>query len=385
MTRPDRLSVCYVDPGRDFRRGSSHCREALALSRALGREAEVSLVFRRLCDNAPADGCIISALESPGRGERAATSRRALGRFVEQRAAAFDLVLEATWAMPGKVTAWCNQRGIAAIPVLDGLPSTSWLGSFDPGGAWLGIGSSGRYLRRATAIVAASEALRDVVVDRWRVDPQQIVVIGPAIDRTLFSPRDQTQARRTLGMAPEHRILLAGDGFGTGPDLAPLIEAVQRAGDPALRLHVVGDGPKRAALQRIAGADPSVTFHGTVADHELATYIAASDLCVSLDSSGGSCYSALECLSSARPVVVPAQSVGRPPRLHHAETGFVVEHDVLSWIRFLQRDCPSRNTLRMMGMAASGTPIEHATRTADAYLAVIDRVCRASRELTAVV
>jgi len=355
------------------------------LSRALGREAEVSLVFRRLCDSAPADACTISALESPGRGERSATSRRALGRFVEQRAAAFDLVLEATWAMPGKVTAWCNQRGIAAIPVLDGLPSSSWLGSFDPGGAWLGIGSSGRYLRRATAIVAASEALRDVVVDRWRLDPQQIVVIGPAIDRTLFSPRDQAQARRSLGMAPEHRILLAGDGLGTGSDLAPLIQAVQRAGDPALRLHVLGDGPKRAALQRIAGTDPSVTFHGTVADHELATYIAASDLCVSLDSSGGSCYSALECFSSGRPVVVPAPSDGRPPRLHHVETGFVVEHDVLSWIRFLQRDCPSRNTLRMMGMAASGTPIEHATRTADAYLALIDRVRRASRELTAVV
>jgi hypothetical protein len=38
----------------------------------------------------------------------------------------------------------------------------------------------------------------------------------------------------------------------------------------------------------------------------------------------------------------------------------------------------------MMGMAASGTPIEHATRTADAYLAVIDRVRRATLQVTAV-
>ena len=46
---------------------------------------------------------------------------------------------------------------------------------------------------------------------------------------------------------------------------------------------------------------------------------------------------------------------------------------MLAWIRFLQRDCPSRNTLRMMGMAAGSTPIQHAQRTAAAYLAVIDR------------
>jgi glycosyltransferase involved in cell wall biosynthesis len=287
--------------------------------------------------------------------------------------------------MPGKVTAWCHQRGIAAIPVVDGLPSASWLGPLDPGGAWLGIGSSGRYLRRASVIIASSPGLRDAVVERWRIDPQRITVIGPAIDRILFSPRDQIEARGALGMAPEHRIVLAGDGLGRGPDLAPLIEAVHRAGDPALRLHVLGEGPRRMALERIADLGPSVTFHGTVSDQHLATFIAASDLCVSLEHSGESCYSLLECFSSARPGVVAAPSNGGPPRLQHGVTGFVVDHDVLAWVRFLQRDCPSRNTLRMMGMAASGTPIEDATRTAAAYLAVIDRVRRATPVLTVVV
>jgi hypothetical protein len=51
----------------------------------------------------------------------------------------------------------------------------------------------------------------------------------------------------------------------------------------------------------------------------------------------------------------------------------VIEHDVLAWIRFLQRQCPSRNTLRMMGMAASA-PLEHMDRSAAAYRSVIDRV-----------
>ena len=55
-----------------------------------------------------------------------------------------------------------------------------------------------------------------------------------------------------------------------------------------------------------------------------------------------------------------------------------VQHDVLAWIRFLQRECPSRNNLRMMGLAAGATPIDHVDRIAAAYLAVMDRAVRAS-------
>jgi len=375
MTSPGRLSVCYVDPGRDFRPGSSHGRHVLTLARALARQAEVSVVFRRLTGETTGEGCAISALE-PGAGpsDRSPGSRRALGRFLERRGGGFDVILEAGWSMPGKLTAWCSQRGIPAIPVLDGLPSTSWMGSLDPGNGWLGLGSSGRHLRSAPAVVAGSPALRDAIVERWRVDPARIVVIGPAIDRTVFSPRDQVEARRQLGIDPAHRVVLAGDGLGPGGwDLAPLIEAVQRAGDPALRLHVVGEGERLPALERLAGPGPSVTFHGCVTDDRLAAHIAAADLCVMVEDSGHPCFTQLECFSSARPVVVTRVADVAHPPVQQLVTGFVVEHDLLSWIRFLQRDCPSRNALRMMGMAASSTPIEHVARTAAAYLAVMHR------------
>lgn len=374
MTRPERLSVCYVEPGRDFRPGSSHSRQVLTLARALARHADVSVVFRRLAADAAGQGCAVSALE-PGAGvsDRAAGSRRALGRFVERRAGDFGMILEAGWSMPGKLAAWCSERGIPAIPVLDGLAPTSWLGPLDRGSGWLGLGSSGRYLRRVPVVVVASPVLRDTIVERWRVDPARIVVIGPAIDRTVFSPSDQVEARRKLGMDPAHRIVLAGDGLGPGPDLSPLIDAVHRAGDPALRLHVVGEGERLPALTQLAGPGPSVTFHGSPPENLLADYIAAADLCVSVAPSDDPCFTRLECFSSARPVAVAGAADRVHPPIQPLVTGFVVEHDLLAWIRFLQRDCPSRNALRMMGMAASGTPIEQVDRTADAYLAVINR------------
>lgn len=376
MTRAQRLSVCYVDPGRDFRPGSSHTRQVLTLARALAREVDVSVVFRRLGGDPAGAGCPVSALE-PGHAtsDQATGSvpRRALGRFLERRAGEFGVILEAAWTMPGKLTAWCGQRGIPAIPVVDELPEASWLGPLDPGGPWLGLGASGRCLRRAPVVVASSPAVQQAIVDRWRVDPANLVVIGRAIDRAVFSPRDQAEARHRLGIDPAHRVVVVGDGLDRGSDLTPLLEAVPRAGDPALRLHVLGEGERLAGFKHLVGASPAIRFHGAVSDELLAQYLSAADLCVQLDQPTDPSFTLLECFSSARPVAVGVMPGGIRGRAAALVSNFTVEHDVLSWIRFLQRDCPSRNTLRMMGITASNAPIEHAQRIAVAYLAVIDR------------
>jgi hypothetical protein len=276
--------------------------------------------------------------------------------------------------MPCKVTTWCAQRAIPAIPVIDRLPPASWLGALDAGSAWLGLGASGRYLRRAPAVVAGSAELREAIVQRWRLDPERVVVLGPAIDRTVFAPRNQDEARRRLGLPLDTRILLAGDGLGGGADLTPLLQAVQRAGDPSLQLHVFADGERRAALERLAGPGGAVTFHGLVPDNLLATYLAAADLCVSVGESGDPGFTIPEALSCARPVAVATARDRLSFPVRHNATGFLIEHDLLAWIRFLQRDCPSRNTLRMMGMAAGSTPFEHVDRIAAAYGLLMQRV-----------
>jgi hypothetical protein len=62
-----------------------------------------------------------------------------------------------------------------------------------------------------------------------------------------------------------------------------------------------------------------------------------------------------------------------------------VEHTLLAWIRFLQRDCPSRNALRQMGMAATNTPVEPVDQIAAAYLAAIDRALAEDARFAALV
>lgn len=379
MSSAHRLSICYVVPGRDLRPGCSHTRQVLGLARALADEADVTVVFRRILGAAGSIPFEVTAL-SRGAGVPGldiAGSRWALGRFVDHRCATFGVVLEGSWWMSGKLTAWCAQRGVPAIPVIDHLPAGSSLAPIDVGRSWLGLGASGRYLRRAPVVVAGSEALCLAIAERWRVSPERIAVIGPAVDRNLFAPRVQADARRELGLSAGHRIVLAADGMGDGQDLAPLIEAVQRAGDPMLRLHVLGDGPRRDALERLAGAGAAVTFHGYVPDERVAAYVAAADLCVSVDEREDSAFTIHECLAAGRPVAV-ADAATNPDRRHpivrHLVSGFVVGHDLLQWIRFLQRDCPSRNTLKFMGMAATATPVDDLEQVAAAYRVAIARV-----------
>jgi hypothetical protein len=180
-------------------------------------------------------------------------------------------------------------------------------------------------------------------------------------------------------------MLLYGGPLDEAHDLRPLLDAAARAGDPELRIHVLGEGPALGAVEQAAGAGAPVTVHRRVPGVAVPEFVAAADLCLAIEdprylgvgSGWGGVVAVAECLSAGRPVAVGVRARGEPlvrPRV----SGFHVEHDVLPWIRFLQRECPSRNTLRIMGKAASATPLPPVEATAAAYLALCERVRRAA-------
>ncbi|MEP6688245.1 MAG: glycosyltransferase [Gemmatimonadales bacterium] len=393
MVRGRRQSICYIVPGLDLVPGSASTRHTLGLARALAAHADVTVAFRRVTGSFARDPLDIVALEPNGRAPSGDTppSRRALGRFMEERCAAYGTVLEGTWPMMGKVTAWCAQRGIPAVPIVERQPPAHWREPLIVGRSWLVFGATGRYLRRAPVVMADSDDLKAAIVRRWRVAPDRVVVAGTGVDRTRFVPHDQAEARRRLGWSPQHRILLAGGVLDRARDLAPLIEAVQRVGDPDLRLHVLGQGERRLSLERLAGTGGMVTFHGRIGDDLLPTFMAAADLCVSIEHPGGqlsdpaseAAFTVAECLVSGRPVVVGSDGDRSHPLVRHLVSGFLVQHDLLAWIRFLQRDCPSRNTLRIMGQAATATPVDGLDQVASIYLASIDRARTAMKATAA--
>jgi glycosyltransferase involved in cell wall biosynthesis len=384
-----RLSICIVVPGHDLLPSWANTRHLRDLARSLGQQADVTLAFRRVPQPVSVEGFRVLELERrASERERFGGMRpslRALDRFAEEHLRAFDVVLESSWLLTGRVSSWCLERGIPAVPIVSRVPvlDSVWTMPVTAGRTWLTRSISGQYLRRTPVIVAESAELRAAAIDRWRVPADHIEVIETGVDRSLFRPQAQAAARERLGIPAEQRILVYVGALDRAHDIAPLIEAADRVGDPALRVHVLGEGPRRADFERCAVRGGAVTFHGWVPADVVAPWIAAADLCVALDDRRASpdrrdVYSTLavrEYLASGRPVAF-ASGGAEHPLIRHLVNGFQLENHLLAWAQFLQRECPSRATLRIMGQAAAAVPMSGIEDAAQAYLALCHRVSR---------
>jgi glycosyltransferase involved in cell wall biosynthesis len=408
-TKPARLSVCYLVPGHNLLSTMGPTRNVLSLARALGRYADVTVAFRRVLDAHPPADLPVLELQPGARAQAEAvhdgaisglgyreflTYLRALRRFVTGPLTSFDVVLEKSWLLSGYLSALRRRRGQVSVPVENFVPNPAHNGA---GGLAkrlrLEIGQrlAGHYLRQAPLIIAETPYLKRAIAEHWRVPDERIAVVDLGVDRALFAPRDQLEARRELGIDAERLVLLYVGVVDATHDLGPALGALSRVERPGVELHVVGDGGLRASYERAArAAGAPAVFHGLVPHERVPLYIAAADLCLapydaSAFKSGELGYSTMkvpEYLSAGRPVVtVPS---GRLAELiRDGETGFLVANTVDEWARFV-RQCPSRATLRVIGEAAARVELTSWDDTARAYLALCERqFAERRRELAA--
>ncbi len=398
MASPERLSFCYLVPGHNLLSTVGPTRNVLSLARALGGYADITVAFRRVLDeHAPPDLRVVelqpdappeagalddAAMRGMSYGEFLAYLR-ALRRFVNERLQRFDVVLEKSWLLSGYLSTLCRRHGRLGVPIENFVPNPVQNAA---GGLAkrlrLEIGQrlAGHHLRQAPLIIAETAQLKRGIARHWHVPEDRIAIVGLGVDRTLFAPRDQLEARRALKIAPERLVLVYVGVVDATHDLGTVLGAVARVRDPRLEVHVVGDGSLRASHERAAlAAGARVIFHGRVAHEQVPVYIAAADLCLapydpSAFQSGELGYSTMkvpEYLSVGRPVVtVPS---GRLRELiRDGQTGFLVANAVDDWMRFL-RQCPDRATLRAMGEAAAKVELMSWDDTASAYLALCQR------------
>lgn len=404
MVLRSRPSVCYVVAGHNLLPSAGPTRNVLSLARALSEWADVTVAFCRVLE--PPENEPFTVLEiDPGQSQRRRTVDdaavrgvgylqfagylRALDRFAETHLRQFDVVLEKSWLLSGYVTAWCMERDIPAVPVLNLVPLVrgGWRKPSRVAKHWLARGLCGRYLRQAPRLIAESEELKASIAQHWRVAADRIEVIGLGVDREVFHPMNQADARRRVGIDPDRTVLTYIGALDRAHDLAPVIEALVRVGDPSIELHIVGDGERRAELERRASGASGITFHGRVPHGEVPVYIACADLCLApydprFFPRGRVGYSTLkvrEYLAAGRPVATSPTGV-LPGLIRPRVTGFLLENELLTWVQFLQRELPGRQTLRVMGDAASATPLESWEDTARAYWSVCEQVADRARE-----
>ncbi len=173
-----------------------------------------------------------------------------------------------------------------------------------------------KMLQWAERHVDASIGVSAALVERMRAmafDPQRLHVMRNGVDLERFRPLDGPAMRQALAVTGSPLLLAVGNLHEhKGQYLAIQALALLRRGPhPQARLMVVGDGPDRKLLQRLAAeldlAD-AVHFAGVVPNTELARWYSAADVLLLCSSREGWPNVLLESLACGTPVV--ASDVG---------------------------------------------------------------------------
>ena len=194
-----------------------------------------------------------------------------------------------------------------------------------------------KMLQWAGRHVDASIGVSAALVERMRAmafDPGRLHVMRNGVDLDRFRPLDGPAMRRALAVTGSPVLLAVGNLHEyKGQYLAIQALALLRRGPhPQARLMVVGDGPDRKLLQRLAaelGLADAVQFAGVVPNAELARWYSAADVLLLCSSREGWPNVLLESMACGTPVVasdvggvaeiVQSASAGRRVGLRTAE------------------------------------------------------------------
>lgn len=179
------------------------------------------------------------------------------------------------------------------------------------------IDGTRRAMRQADGVIAVSADLGRRVIDLG-ADPDRVRVILDGVDKSMFCPGDRSHALRLLGLAPATRHLLFVGNLVEVKAVDVLLRACAALAETRSdwHLHLIGEGPLRAQLARLAdalGISSKVTFHGSLAHEALPGWFRAADLLVLPSRSEGVPNVLLEASACHTPYI--ASDVGGIPEI----------------------------------------------------------------------
>jgi teichuronic acid biosynthesis glycosyltransferase TuaC len=138
-------------------------------------------------------------------------------------------------------------------------------------------------LRHANQVLTVSRSLARLA-ERLGADPQRVAVVPNGVDLDRFRPpADRRSARRSLGLADSARLVVGVGALVRHKGFDAAIEALatrKLSGARAPLLVLVGDGPERRRLQRLAEklrVAHRVRFCGSRSHAEVARWMGVAD------------------------------------------------------------------------------------------------------------
>lgn len=214
----------------------------------------------------------------------------------------------------------------------------------------------GRLVRRRCAdrVYAVSQSARRSYLDKGWDTPERVLTMYSGIVRDSRSGWGGA-VRSNLGLEPEHLVVVMVSALRVekGHDVAIAAVGHLRASLPQLRLLVVGEGPARAGLERMAAPlGDAVVFAGYRAD--VMPVLDAADVLLHPSRSEAFGISLIEAMAASVPIVATATG-GIPELVQHDVNGLLVEapprgEEIAGALAALLSDPPRRRQMAKRGL-----------------------------------
>jgi sugar transferase (PEP-CTERM/EpsH1 system associated) len=237
------------------------------------------------------------------------------------------------------------------------------------------LGTKRLLARHVTRLTTVSSNIERLLIDLWKVPPEQVTYIPNGIDLDRFPEgADASGLRSEFGLQPSNRVLMSIGRFVPVKNFPFLIRSFARVRErhPEARLLLVGAGDREglAALADSLGVGEAVLYPGTRGD--VPALLNLADVYVNSSTFEGMSNTILEAMAASRPVVATAVG-GNHELVREGETGFLVpsgdEEALVDRLHTLLDDDALRSEMGAAArkVVARDHPI---TRTVDGYNAM---------------
>lgn len=206
-------------------------------------------------------------------------------------------------------------------------------------------------LKKSTTVIARSNQLKKEAIELGAKE-NKVHVIPGGVDLSKFKPRDKRVARAKLHLPDEFVILFVGNLIKLkGVDRLIKVSA-RLSRDFDFHFLIVGDGPERANLERLAKdlGLKNIVFIGIIPHDDVPFYMAASDILILPSETEGLPGCVQEAMACGIPVV--ASNVGGLPDLiTNGVTGYLANGEV-EMEGYLRQMMSSPELVSLMGTNA---------------------------------
>lgn len=211
----------------------------------------------------------------------------------------------------------------------------------------------GAVARRAKRVIVPSNYLKGIV-SAWKVPADTIDVVLNSFDMPP-SAGSRAEIKAEAGIAGHAIVSVARLVPWKGIDTVIRLMPDVLSADPDAVLFVVGDGPDRARLERVAdetGVHSAVRFTGRVSHDEVARYLAMADIFVLNTGYEGLSHVLLEAMA-AEAAVVTTPAGGNTEVVNDGTNGLLVPKDdkqrILDALLLLMADAGKRTAIAKAG------------------------------------